>query len=42
MFEYANGDSIDVRRIGNDWVLGNWIAAESEWCVCAYEGAGKS
>ena len=41
-FKYANGDSIDVRRIGNDWVLGNWIAAESEWCVRAYEGAGKS
>lgn len=41
-FRYTNGDTLDVRRIGEDWVLGHWIAAEREWCLGAYRAAGPS
>lgn len=34
--KYSNGDSFDVTRIGEEWVLGNWLAAEPEWCLRAY------
>jgi hypothetical protein len=37
---YSNGDSLDVTRIGDEWVLGKWLDAETAWCFAAYADAG--
>ena len=34
--KYSSGDSLDVTRIGEEWALGKWLAAESDWCLRAY------
>ena len=36
---YSNGDCLDVARLGEEWVLGNWLNAELQWCLHAYEHA---
>jgi hypothetical protein len=36
---YSTGDSLDVEQIGPDWVMGNWLKEEAEWCLKAYEYA---
>ena len=38
---YSNGDCLDVARIGDEWVLGNWLGAEPGWCASAYDHAGS-
>ena len=37
---YSDGDSLDAAAIGPDWILGNFIDAERDWCLIAYQAAG--
>jgi hypothetical protein len=32
---------LDLKEIGDDWILGGWFASEPMWCLAAYEYAGR-
>jgi hypothetical protein len=39
---YSIGPSLDLDRIGSEWVLGGWYRGEETWCVAAYHFADRS
>jgi hypothetical protein len=32
---------IDLDDIGPEWILGGWFKGEEDWCLAAWEWAGK-
>jgi hypothetical protein len=36
---YSSGSVLDLARIGDDWVLGNWRPEEVDWCQAAFRQA---
>mgnify|MGYP001604200792 FL=1 len=39
---FSDKSVLDAKDIGDDWVFGNWLADEIEWCLAARQFAEKS
>lgn len=39
--EFDDGTSLYSDDIGHDWVFCTWTEDDPDWCLCAYEAAGK-
>jgi hypothetical protein len=36
--KFSTGTDMDIRRVlGDDWVFGEWLSEEPNWCQLAYE-----
>jgi len=40
VFQYPDGD-VDLDEIGVEWIFGGWLKGEEDWCLAAWEWAGK-
>lgn len=39
---YSDGASLNLDTIGPEWVFGNWLPDEDQWCVAAYDFASST
>jgi len=38
----VEASSLDLAAFGREWVFGSWLTDEAQWCMAAFEYAGKA
>ncbi len=41
VWTYAGGQEFNLDEIGKEWVSGDWFKVAEDWCLAAYEHAGR-